>query len=437
MANKRITELNLHTSLELSDIIPIVNNSETKKASYGSLYYGIRDGVISGSSQITALGFISSSSIPTGTISGSAQITSLGFVSGSYETTGRNIVSSSTQIKNYGDFTTTGSNNFVGNQTITGSLSVSGSTTQIGNNTLSGNTILSGSIEVSGSQLFKGTQTLSGSFLLSGSTFQQGNNTLIGNNTITGSNSLLGNNAINGTNLITGNTIMSGSLEISGSQIRYGVTRNIGEWQLTGSMFTSGSTIITGNTTIGGNLILTGSIQVSGSFTGSLEIDGDVNLKSPHSFYRWGNKLFNYGAFYDTRTQSGSLNVSQSIQFNSTDYSEGVSISNNTRIVLANVGIYNIQFSAQLVDDGAGDSTIHLWIKKNGQNVPNSAGRIFLQSNKETVASWNYVVPATSPNDYYELVWQSTDADARILASAATGNIPAIPSIILTVTQVA
>jgi len=247
----------------------------------------------------------------------------------------------------------------------------------------------------------------------------------------------LGNNTINGTNLITGNTIMSGSLEISGSQTRYGVTKNVGTWELTGSMFTSGSTVITGNTTIGGNLVLSGSIQVSGSFTGSLEIDGDVNLKSPHSFYRWGNKLFNYGAFYDTRTQSGSANVSSSIQFNSTDYSEGVSIASNTRIVLANVGVYNIQFSAQLVDTAGGDSIIHIWIKKNGQNVPNSAGRIYLAANKETVTAWNYVVPATSPNDYYELVWQSTDDDARILASTATGNIPAIPSIILTVTQVA
>lgn len=53
MADKRITELNLHTSLTLSDVIPIVNNSETKKTTYGTLYYGIREGLVSGSSQIT------------------------------------------------------------------------------------------------------------------------------------------------------------------------------------------------------------------------------------------------------------------------------------------------------------------------------------------------------------------------------------------------
>lgn len=52
MADKRITELNLHTSLVLSDTIAIVNGGETKKTTYGSLYNGIRDGLVSGSSQI-------------------------------------------------------------------------------------------------------------------------------------------------------------------------------------------------------------------------------------------------------------------------------------------------------------------------------------------------------------------------------------------------
>jgi len=367
------------------------------------------NGVVSSSTQITAFGFVSGSYETTGRgiVSSSLQIVSLlpigivsssvqvlggsGVVSGSYETTGRSIISSSTQITSFGfisssqtintgSLATTGSNTFIGNQTITGSFLVSGSTTQIGNNTLSGNTIMSGTLDVSGSTTFRGVHQLSGS------------------------------------NSILGNTIMSGSVSVSGALDIHGSTNFHNHTIImTGSMYTTGSQVI----------------------TGSLDIKGDVNIASGSSFYRWGNKLFNYGAFYDTRTQSGSANVSQSIQFNSTDYSQGVTISNNTRIVLANVGVYNIQFSAQLVDTGAGDSIIHIWIKKNGQNVPNSAGRIFLQANKEVIASWNYVVPATSPNDYYELVWQSTDADARILYEAATGNIPAIPSIILTVTQVA
>ena len=297
-----------------------------------------------------------------------------------------------------------------GSLDLTGSLNTSGSTVQSGNNTLTGNTVLSGSVNVSGSTTFNGNHTLSGTNTITGNTV------LSGSVNVSGSTTFNGVHILSGTNTITGNTVMSGSIEVSGS-----------------SNFRNSIFIVTGSA------FFTGSHEVKGNhiITGSLNITGDLNVNSGSAFYRWGNKLFNYGAFYDTRTQSGSANVSSSIQFNSTDYSQGVTISNNTRIVLANIGVYNIQFSAQLVDTGGGDSTIHIWLKKNGQNVPNSAGRIFLKANQETIAAWNYVVPATSPNDYYELAWQSTDADARILYEVATGNIPAIPSIILTVTQIA
>jgi hypothetical protein len=314
-----------------------------------------------------------------GVVSSSAQITSFGFIS-------------SSQTINTGSLATTGSNTFIGNQTVTGSFLVSGSTTQIGNNTLSGNTIMSGTLDVSGSTTFRGVHQLSGS------------------------------------NSILGNTIMSGSVSVSGSTFIEGNTT------IKGMLFVSGSTNFSNHT-----ITMTGSMFTSGSqiITGSLDIAGNLNIASGSAFYRWGNKLFNYGTFYSTITQSGSANVSQSMSYNNTDYASGVSIVNGSQITLQNVGIYNIQFSAQLVDTSFGDSTIRIWLKKNGTNVPNTATKIFLPSNEELVAAWNWIVPATSPNDYYVITWQTTDNDAHILYEPASGNYPAIPSVILTVTQVA
>ena len=335
-----------------------------------------------------------------------------------------------------GQFATTGSNIFTGGQIVLGNITITGDITAqnfvtsstllftgstnhgslIGDiHTYTGSVRITGSLNVIGGingeiNATNGIVSSSAQIKNYGDFATTGSNTFIGNQTITGSFLVSGSTTQIGNNNLYGNTWLYGTVDVSGSTNFHNHTIT-----MTGSMFTSGSQII----------------------TGSLDIKGNVNVSSGSEFYLAGNKLFNYGAFYDTRTQSGSANVSQSIQFNSTDYSHGVSISNNSRVVLENVGVYNIQFSAQIVDTGAGDSTIHIWIKKNGQNVPNSAGRIFLKANQETIASWNYIVPATSPNDYYELVWQSTDADARILYEGATGNIPAIPSIILTVTQVA
>jgi len=108
MANKRITELNLHTSLQLSDVIAIVNSGETKKTTYGSLYNGIRDGLVSGSSQITlgdTNGFTEFSSSLSASIA-----------AGTNEQ----------DLSNYALIS--GGNDFIGDQTITGSLFVSGGT---------------------------------------------------------------------------------------------------------------------------------------------------------------------------------------------------------------------------------------------------------------------------------------------------------------------
>jgi hypothetical protein len=74
-------------------------------------------------------------------------------------------------------------------------------------------------------------------------------------------------------------------------------------------------------------------------------------------------------------------------------------------------------------------------LKKNGTNVPATAGHIQLGNNEELIAAWNYVVDSV-PNDYFEIVWQATNASTILLSEAASGNIPSVPSVILTVTQV-
>ena len=168
--------------------------------------------------------------------------------------------------------------------------------------------------------------------------------------------------------------------------------------------------------------------------TGSVDINGTTTIQSGSSFFANGNKQFNVGAFQSNVTQSGSANVSQSMNFEVTDISSGVSIVSNSRITLANRGTYNIQFSTQAIATGGADN-LYIWLKKNGSNVAASAGNVEIANNTEVIAAWNYVVDASS-NDYFELAWQAGNVDTILLASAASGNIPSIPSIILTVTQV-
>ena len=144
-----------------------------------------------------------------------------------------------------------------------------------------------------------------------------------------------------------------------------------------------------------------------------------------------------YGNFFDTTTQTAvGINTYQAIRLNTTDLSNQVSIANSSHIVVANSGVYNIQFSLQIDKTNATGAHIYIWLMKNGVNVPNSATEVAVQGTlSETVAAWNFVV-SSNANDYYELVWSTTDSTIRLKAVSASGVVPAIPSVILTVVSV-
>ena len=146
-----------------------------------------------------------------------------------------------------------------------------------------------------------------------------------------------------------------------------------------------------------------------------------------------------YGSFYSTQDQAsaGATSVNK-MTLNVTDLSYGVSIVSNSRITIANPGIYNIQFSAQLAKTDGGDDIVDIWLCKNGNNVANSNTQFtVIGTNGNFVAAWNWFVNAAA-GDYFELCWQSADIDMRLDYIAAQSNPtrPAIPSLILTVNRV-
>jgi len=147
-----------------------------------------------------------------------------------------------------------------------------------------------------------------------------------------------------------------------------------------------------------------------------------------------------YGSFYSTQDQTNAGATSTNkFTYNVTDISSGVSIVSNSRITIANSGVYNIAFSAQLQKSDSGDDAVQIWLQKNGQNIANTNTEVTIVGNNgKFVAAWNFFVQANA-GDYYELCWHSSDTAVTIdyQAAASSPSRPAIPSIILTVNQVA
>lgn len=183
-----------------------------------------------------------------------------------------------------------------------------------------------------------------------------------------------------------------------------------------------------------GNVIMA---AISGStyWYKNLELTGSLSINSNYDLYAHGHKQFNYGAFQTNISQSGSANVSQSVTFEVTDSVAGVSMVSGSRITFANAGVYSTTFSAQCDNTDNAAQTIYIWLKKNGTNVAESATKLVIPKNQAQVMTVNFINEINA-NDYLELAWQSTNSGCYLVANNASGNIPAIPSVILTTTQV-
>ena len=147
-----------------------------------------------------------------------------------------------------------------------------------------------------------------------------------------------------------------------------------------------------------------------------------------------------YGAFCSTGSQTNpSPNVSKSMQLETTEHSNGVTVVSGSRITVANPGTYNLQFSAQLEKTDNGVNIVYIWFKKNGTNVPRSNTSIDVLKQAggsgRFVAAWNYI-DTMNAGDYLEIIWQSSDTTMQLAYDPASGNYPSIPSVIATLTQV-
>ena len=152
-----------------------------------------------------------------------------------------------------------------------------------------------------------------------------------------------------------------------------------------------------------------------------------------------GGALGYYAVYSDSTTQTNPVaNAPMAMTFNTLEENNGVSVASNSRITFANAGTYNIQFSAQIDKTDSGTDYIDVWLRKNGADVPRTNTRVYLVGNDtKAVASWNFVY-TVADNDYLQIMWASLDTDVVLFAQSATETParPAIPSVIMTATQV-
>ena len=130
--------------------------------------------------------------------------------------------------------------------------------------------------------------------------------------------------------------------------------------------------------------------------------------------------------------------------FDTTDFSNGVYLSNSSRLNARNAGIYNVQFSVQLQNTDNAQHTVDIWFRKNGTNITASNSMFTVPARKSAsiyghlIAAINYFVELAA-NDYVEIVWraESTTVSIEQLPTQTSPTRPATPSVIATMQYVA
>lgn len=183
-----------------------------------------------------------------------------------------------------------------------------------------------------------------------------------------------------------------------------------------------------------------------------VKMNDDVTDFVNRPWYRWFFNMYNaveagrrYGSFYSTTTFTpAAANTAYALTFNKTytradgsDLTYGVYIGTPTsRVYVDNTATYNFQFSAQLKKTGGGTYNMFIWFRVNGVDAADSATQVTLTggANAASVAAWNFVVNLQT-GDYFELIYSVDNTNITIPYVAASSPVPAIPSVILTVTS--
>jgi len=159
-----------------------------------------------------------------------------------------------------------------------------------------------------------------------------------------------------------------------------------------------------------------------------------------------GGKYLNapYGAFQDGTDQTAAnTTTAYAITFDTTDYANGITLSNTSRLNVSQGGLYNVQFSIQFKNTTNDTQDVEVWFRKNGSDIAKSGSRFGLAPRKSAgdpshmIGALNYFVDLAE-SDYIQLMWRPSDVGVSIehYPAGTSPTRPATPSVIATVSFV-
>lgn len=155
------------------------------------------------------------------------------------------------------------------------------------------------------------------------------------------------------------------------------------------------------------------------------------------------------GSFYDTTSQTTTANTATLMTINSTDApnTNGISIVSGSKITVTYPGVYNLQFSVQVVNANSNTKDMSIWLRQgndggSSSDITGSTGYISIPASHggvdgHGIYGWNYFV-SMQANDYIQLYWStdSVDVSIKYYAAGTSPTRPTTSSVVATMTFV-
>ena len=144
------------------------------------------------------------------------------------------------------------------------------------------------------------------------------------------------------------------------------------------------------------------------------------------------------GVFFNTADQAlAAINTAYPVVFNTTYLNNAVSVVSSSRITVAVGGVYNFQYTGQVLTTSSSAKTLYLWVSRNGTNIGFSTRAYTLDSNNnlsEITFAFNIDLDV---DEYVELVVAKDALGIQLEAQTASAPHPGIPSSVLSVNFIA
>lgn len=152
-----------------------------------------------------------------------------------------------------------------------------------------------------------------------------------------------------------------------------------------------------------------------------------------------------YGQFTNNTDQlAPSVGTSAVVLWDGTELSNGVYLSNSTRINVRNAGTYNVQFSLQLQNSTNDHQHADVWYRVNGADVAKSGSRFGIPPRKSTgdpaaMIGYMSLFLELNAGDYVQIAGAVSDVGVTLENYAADTGIPrpSIPAAIASVQYIA